>query len=132
MNRREPQTGFSIVSALFLLVVLSSLAAYMVSVGGVQRATTLFSIQGARVYHASRSGIEWGVRQALVEGNCGTSELALGPYAIEVSCELSSTHSEKGANVSVYLISSQAEFGEFGDREYISRTLDVTVSEEPL
>ena len=57
------QSGFTIVSAIFILVVLAALGAFMVTVSTTQQIGSALDVQGTRVYQAARSGIEWGVYQ---------------------------------------------------------------------
>lgn len=53
--------GVGIVTAIFLLVVLSGLGVALVTVFTSQQATTALDEQGARAYQAARAGIEWGL-----------------------------------------------------------------------
>jgi MSHA biogenesis protein MshP len=57
--------GFAIVSAIFILVVLASLAGFIVSVTATQSLTFAQDIQGARAYQAARAGTEWGIARWL-------------------------------------------------------------------
>ncbi|MFA6442609.1 MAG: hypothetical protein WCV99_09745 [Sterolibacterium sp.] len=59
--RLAAQHGFSIVAAIFILVVLAALGAFMVTVSTTQAIGSALDIQGSRAYQAARSGIEWGV-----------------------------------------------------------------------
>jgi MSHA biogenesis protein MshP len=55
------QRGFTIVSAIFLLVVLSVLGAAIVTISTSQSLTAAQDYQGSQAYHAARAGVEWGV-----------------------------------------------------------------------
>jgi MSHA biogenesis protein MshP len=55
--------GVGLVTAIFLLVVLSGLAVALVSISGAQNAASALDVQGARAYQAARAGIEWGLYQ---------------------------------------------------------------------
>lgn len=88
------QGGFSLVSAVFLLVVLAALGAAMVNFASVQHASSALDIQGARAYQAARAGIEWG----LFEGYAGvcqpTTNFAppaptLSGFTVTVACSTS-------------------------------------------
>jgi len=57
------QSGFTIVSAIFILVVLATLGAFMVTISTTQQIGSALDVQGTRAYQAARSGIEWGVYQ---------------------------------------------------------------------
>ena len=84
------QRGFAIVSAIFLVVVLAALGAFMVTFSGVQHVTQAQDIQGSRAYWAARSGIEWGVYQAVkaAPASCvaGKNLAGLDGMTVTVSC----------------------------------------------
>lgn len=81
------QCGFAIVSAIFLVVVLAALGAFMVTFSGVQHVTHAQDIQGSRAYWAARSGIEWGVYQAVkaVPVSCVAGKNLAGPDGMTVT-----------------------------------------------
>jgi len=62
MNRLR---GFSLVAAIFLLVILSSLGAFVVTISTTQSHASALDVLGARAYQAARAGIEWGAYQQL-------------------------------------------------------------------
>jgi MSHA biogenesis protein MshP len=55
------QSGFSLIMAIFILVILGLLGGYMVRLSGVQHATSVYTIQGTRAYLSAKGGIEWAV-----------------------------------------------------------------------
>lgn len=55
--------GFAIVSAIFLLVVLGALGAFIVNVSTTQQIGSALDVQGVRAYQAARAGVEWGIYQ---------------------------------------------------------------------
>jgi MSHA biogenesis protein MshP len=59
------QRGFSLISAIFLLVVLAALGAAMLTISTVHQASSALDVQGARAYQAARAGINWGLYQQL-------------------------------------------------------------------
>src|SRR5262245_24324860 len=61
--------GFSIVAAIFLLVVLALLGTAIVYVTGLQQSGHQLDVLGARAYQAARAGIEWGAFQVLDPNN---------------------------------------------------------------
>jgi len=135
------QQGFSIVSAIFLLVVMASLGAFMLTFSTVQHTTSAQDVEGARAYQAARTGIEWGLYQVLqvppppaAAPACpGTATLpvlggALGSFSVEVAC-IQSDHLEAGAPVRVYQFTSTAKNGAAaGSPQYVERQLQATVS----
>src|SRR5215470_8915559 len=66
---RSLQRGFSIVTAIFLVVVLALLGVFIVSVTGMQLSSHQLDVLGARAYQAARAGIEWGAFQVLDPNN---------------------------------------------------------------
>ena len=62
---RSRARGVSLVTAVFLLVVLAGLAAAIVRVLVVQQATASMDMLGVQAYQAARSGLDWGVYQQL-------------------------------------------------------------------
>ena len=139
MKRPERQSGFTLITAIFLLVVVAGLMVYMVNIRSVQQTTLLYGIQGARAMQAARTGIEWGVYQSITNGNClapyptfAAPGIALNRFQITVSCTMTS-HTE-GVPLyarTTYQITSTAIFGNFGTLDYISRALRATVSPQP-
>jgi MSHA biogenesis protein MshP len=116
------QGGFTIVTAIFLLVVLAMLGAFMLSVTGLQQSSSVLDVQGVRAYQAARAGVEWGAFQALDPNNaigspalptCPTSPThltmagSLSPFTVTVTCSATST-TEGNRNVGTYLIVATA------------------------
>lgn len=57
------QRGFSVPAAIFIVVILAALGAFMVTVGSGQQLGHAQDIAGSRVLQAARTGIEWGIYQ---------------------------------------------------------------------
>lgn len=135
------ERGFALVAAVFIVVVLALLGIMIVTIGGMERATASAAVQGARAFYAARSGIEWGTFGALTNTvpTCGalpstpttnTFSLTvngLNGYTVTVVCSYT-THRERSDTYNVYVINSTATSGNFGDADYVSRTLQVTVT----
>ena len=67
--RVSRQGGFSIVPAIFLLVVLALLGAFILSVTGMQQSSGQLDVLGVRAYQSARAGMEWGASQVLDPNN---------------------------------------------------------------
>lgn len=133
------QSGFSLITAIFLLVVLATLMGYMVNLRVVQQSTVVMSVQGARALQAARSGLEYGVYQALA-GSC-TNEIvsfsaaALQPFTVNITC-VESTHKENTTSVNFYELTSTATSGSYSsgpnaNPDYVSRRIRMTASTQP-
>ena len=86
------QRGFSLVSAIFLLIVLAGLGAAIVNISTMQHTSSALDVQGTRAYQAARAGIEWGVYQQLRNSQCNalTSFVPTAPtlsaFTVTVRC----------------------------------------------
>jgi MSHA biogenesis protein MshP len=126
------QRGFSLVSAVFLLVVLAGLGAYAVRLNTLQQQSVTSALRGAQALAAARTGAAWGAFRA-VSGNCaaGTLNLTEGAAAgfrVSVQCT-ESTHVEGIATVRVYVLDVRAEAGTYGGPDYVSRRLQTKVTD---
>jgi MSHA biogenesis protein MshP len=69
----RPLRGFAILSAIFILVVLAALGAFILSISSQQQIGSALDVQGARAYQAARAGIEWGLYRQLQAASCAAS-----------------------------------------------------------
>jgi MSHA biogenesis protein MshP len=144
-SRGRVQGGFSLISALFLLVVLAALGAYMVNISGTQHFTTLHALQGARAYHAARSGTEWGIATALGIAACpavtpstlspagGLNAGNLSGFNVAVTLDSCTNHQEAGSSYNIYQITAFAQTvaPAYGAPGYAARRITVTVTNAP-
>lgn len=96
------QRGFSLITAIFLLVFLSALGAFMVTFTGLQQTTIQTDVLGVRAYYAARAGIDWALYRALdpdiepIQANFATCPAdtltglggSLAPFTVTVTCVL--------------------------------------------
>lgn len=135
MHALRGQRGFSIVTAVFLIVVLALLGVFIVSVTGLQQASQSLDLQGVRAYQAARTGIEWGAYQVLDPAHSGVSSLAscgatvpipmpdcpatnpthltglggsLSTFTVTVQCTVEADTTEGNRNVRVYQVVATA------------------------
>jgi len=126
-------SGFALVPALFLVVVLSALAVVAVRIGNGQQHTVIMGLQQARALAAARTGIEWGAYQAL-HGSCAASttlnltESAANGFAVIISCTVAS-FSDGTATRHSYAIRSVATAGLYGQPSYVRRVLSSTFTD---
>ncbi len=135
--RQIVQSGFTLLTALFLLVVVALLSVYMINFSGVQHSTLVYGVQGARAMQAARSGLEWGIYRAFDTGACPAGSFStsgagsLDNFNINVSCTFSD-HTESGVSIRTFRLTSSASTGTFGSLDYVFRSLQATVSNQPL
>lgn len=89
------QRGFSVPAAVFIVVILAALGAFLVTLGSSQQLGLAQDVLGTRALMAARSGIEWGVYQVVKGGtfrtNCRSSSATAKPsfdsdFLVSVSC----------------------------------------------
>lgn len=125
------ERGFSIVTAIFLLVVLSFLGVAMVSFSTTQHQSSALDVMGSRAYQAARTGVEWAAFHVSNTASgvqwpgctaatpatsfaAGTLPGTLAPFTVDVYCSTAAV-SEVGAsptgNIWIYDITASAVTG---------------------
>lgn len=121
--------GFALPSAIFLLVILAMLGAFIVSVSGRQGTAQALDVMGTRGYEAARAGVEWAMLQVLDPHNtdaglsAGTpappacfadTTLSLGAAfdnaSVTVTCSRTTT-TEADRQIAVYALTATAVAG---------------------
>lgn len=133
VHSQRVQQGFSLVPALFLLVVLAVLGAVAVRLSAIQHQTVVLSMQSTRAYAAARAGIEWSAHQAVTSGSCGAATIALSEggldgFTVETLCTTSS-HNEGTTTTNVYVLEAFAYAGAYGTPDYVSRRIRASVTD---
>jgi MSHA biogenesis protein MshP len=125
----ERQKGFSLVAAIFLLVVLALMGALIAKVSGIQQAGGQLDLLGVRAYHSARAGMEWAAHQVVDPNNtlnqgpppscspinmpsCPASPMpplggSLSGFTVTVSCT-ASDFTESNRNVRVFQVVATA------------------------
>lgn len=118
------QRGFSLVSAIFLLVVVAALGAFAVTISTTQHQSEAMEVMSARAYQAALAGIEWAtfnvvnlqpVSAAAPWAGCvpGAAVVAggnLAAFAITVNCNAVSAV-EGASTIWIYDVSAVAITG---------------------
>ena len=144
--RNNIQRGFSLVSAIFLLVVLAALGAAMVTFSTTQNQSLAIDVMGSRAYQAANAGIEWASYNIASASAPGASAVpvavfvpgmgtALGgnlaPFTVFVGYTAASqvddtTFPPDGVTETVwsYDITASAVFGVPGTTDYVERVIN--------
>lgn len=149
--------GFSIVAAIFLLLVLTLLGAVIVSVVGIQQASSQLDLLGVRAYQGARAGLEWGAQSVLDPHNAlnpascspvvmpscpasptnlNTLGASLSPFTVTVTCAQTADTTEGNRNVRVFTLVATACNQPAGGAcpnpspagEYVERQLQATMA----
>lgn len=137
------QRGFSLISAIFLLVVIAALGTFAVSLSTTQQMSAAMDLLGSRAYQASRAGIEWGAYQVLQNTSgafataCPGTTTAnpafpgtLADFNVTVACS-GTPVSEGSATVTMYQITSTASGvagATVGSQNYVERQMRVMIA----
>lgn len=145
------QAGFTLVTAIFLLVVLAGLGAAIVTISTSQQIGSALDIQGARAYQAARAGVEWGTyqiwssspgsRSGATCANFTTNPTnltfpaaagTLSDFTVTVSCVATSpTHSGPKMFTVTAIACNQTSGGTcpgtVGSANYVERRVEVTI-----
>lgn len=130
MRTRCRLRGFTLISALFLLVVASALAAYLVNLSVAQHTATAMSLDLARSRQAALSGLEWAAyRVAHVDPNCPAPATVLNieGFAVSVTDCTATDVTEGTDSFRLYDVTVTAERGSFGDADYVNLALRATL-----
>lgn len=143
--KRKFQRGFSLVTAIFLLVVLAGLGALMATFFGVQQQSSALDALGSRAYQAARAGVEWSAFQITQSGVTGgafvtacqaggtSSPLslpgALSGFGVNVQCSAASAV-EGASSMWVYSITATASGvngATPGSADYVEREIQASI-----
>lgn len=88
------QSGFSLVTAIFLMVVLAGLGIFIASISMMQHTSSALDVEGSRAFQAARAGIEWGLHRQLQSGSCVAASTSfsfpaasqLNGFTVTVTC----------------------------------------------
>ncbi len=136
MRRAGAEHGFSLISAIFVLVFVSLTAAAMLNLVATERRSASMAILGTRALHAASAGVDWAVAKiaatptACPAASFTLSEGALSGFDVSVTCSFTE-HVEDTRTVNTFRITSSAELGSHGDADHVSRSVQATIVGEP-
>lgn len=125
------KNGFAIISAIFLLVVLAALGAFMLSFSNTQHLTSAQDVQGSRAYWAARGGLEWAI--STVQTNsaacpaAGVAPATLDGFTITITCTRR-IYTEGSNPVVIFSLESQANTNApIGSAGYVERSVTAAI-----
>jgi MSHA biogenesis protein MshP len=109
--RHRAYSGFALPTAIFLVVILSALGAFVLTISSLQSRSLALEVQEAHAYQAAKAGIEYGAYQTLVNGACAGWTFSPGgtmaAMTVTVTC-VSATADEAGVSRTIYTLVSTA------------------------
>jgi MSHA biogenesis protein MshP len=131
MRGPAAQRGFSLIAAVFLIVVLAALGTFAARMAVTQQETVNLALLEAQAQAAASSGIEYGANRALRANQCPLSKpltlTATGEAGFTVVVQCTQTvHLPSGKKS--YALVSTATRGRYGRADFVSRQASRTVS----
>ena len=136
MRTSNHQQGFAAVAAVFLIVILAALGAFMLTFSNTQQMTSAQDLQGTRAYWAARAGLEWGIGKVsavsdpstLSATTCSTSSaIVLDSFSVNVTCSVT-PYGEAGATKYILQFRSVASTGgSVGSIGYTERSISASM-----
>jgi MSHA biogenesis protein MshP len=135
---KKKQTGFSLVSAIFIIVILSLIGSYIVSLSALTNASSNLAGLGVRAYYAAKSGLEWAAYQAVPFGGAGPFNCPASPTTLTftqgglaglsavITCTPDS-FTEYGITYKIFQINATGQYSAAGNADYVSRRLYMTI-----
>ena len=132
MTATHYQRGFAAIAAVFLVVALAALGAFMVTFSNTQQLTAAQDLQGTRAFWAARGGLEWGITSATAPAPpacpAASTTLAIDGFTVTVTCTLASpTNPEAGATPKIIQFIAVAAVGTVGAVGYIERSVSAAL-----
>ncbi|GAA5179898.1 hypothetical protein GCM10025771_23150 [Niveibacterium umoris] len=121
------ERGFLLPAAVFLLVVLAGMAAFLLRVSASTQQTVALDLQGVRAYQAARAGIEYGLYQVQRSGVCAASTSVTLPagfngFSVNLQCS-GTSFQEAGSGRTLYQLSATASYGSAGSSDFVERQI---------
>ncbi len=125
------QRGFAAMAAVFVLVLLAGVGAFLVTLSNTQQVNSAQDLQGSRAYWAARAGLEWALALTKSGGACPGASTTFNidtgaSFALTVTCSVL-TYSEGAATVNVFTLNSVARQGTAGSAGYVERSLSAAL-----
>ncbi len=135
------QRGFAAIAAIFLVVILAALGAFMLTFSNTQQLTSAQDLQGTRAYWAAQGGLEWAIGGVVattvptppstvpLPATCPTSAppATIDGFNLTIACT-PLTFSEAGTNdVRIFQLRSVAWSGTVGSINFVERSVSATM-----
>ena len=138
-NPRSKPRGFAAIAAIFLVVVLAALGAFMLSLSNSQQVTSAQDTLGTRAYWAANAGMEWAVvagpgvcpaaNTTLVALAAGVGPAVIEGFTITIRCARND-YLEAGVTRRIFRFESIASMGAgVGSVGYIERSVSAGVEQ---
>ena len=128
------QRGFAAIAAIFIVLLLAALGAFMVGFSNTQQLNSAQDLQGSRAYWAARGALEWGIATVTATASLGlcvtlmaSPPTPLDGFEVAVNCDRK-TYTEGNITVNVMRLTATASKGGGpGSVGYVERSVSASV-----
>lgn len=135
MKPARQQRGFSLMSAIFIVVVVAMIAGYAVSIGNAQRGGSVRSLVATRAGFAAQSGLDWAVAVVTETHACvpgGSTVKPDGPgldgFVVAVDC-VAVAVVEGTVPYTIFTLDVVASRGAEGSEDFVRRRVSAQVAD---
>ncbi|MCW2313530.1 hypothetical protein [Rhodoferax antarcticus] len=130
------QQGFAAIAAIFLVVILAALGAFMVTFSNTQQLTSAQDVLGTRAYWAARAGVEWAVGAvsavaspaSLSASTCSTTPpLSIAGFTVAVTCSVANYSEGADSRYMVQMRAVASSQGSVGSVGYVERSVSASM-----
>lgn len=123
---KNKQAGVSLIGAIFIMVVLSAVGVFVLTLNSLQHTSTALTLQSSRALYAAESGMEWTAWSVRMNDICPTTgtNFDVDNFTVTVSCsETAVTEGVNSYKVFDTEVTATTTNSNFQDSDYSSRTL---------
>jgi len=125
MTNRARQQGFSIVTAVFIIVILALLALGMMQLITTNQQSISQEATSVKAYFAGQSGLQWGMYQAVYGGATGSYTVTLSNSGLANTTIDLTLSSNTILTNTYYTVNAQGIYGTTSIPEYALRELEL-------
>ncbi|MCB1801833.1 MAG: pilus assembly PilX N-terminal domain-containing protein [Gammaproteobacteria bacterium] len=129
-NGYRNAAGFTLISALFVIVVVSALGVYLTGLSTVAHSSSALAVRSSQAIYAAQAGVEWVVFRLAAGDSCGSLPTApvIDGFSISVDACSTQTITEGSASYPLHDITVTASIGSYGDPAFVTRRLSAAVA----
>jgi len=105
------ERGISLITAIFILLILSLLAGYIGHLATSTQSESAMDVNASRSYQAAKAGLEYGAYRAIVVASCTTTSFSpanITGFTVTVVCTTPAVYQEGTTNKTLYQIVATA------------------------
>ena len=113
--------SMSLIFTVFILFIMSLITQFLLNISHHNISGINIILQGQRALFAAKSGVHWGITNAIINQNCpnpttiNLNQSGLIGFNVNITCTSTSSNSFK--------VTAIANYGTLGDNSYVTRTV---------